>query len=190
MKDPPQVYGLINRLLEQMQADLMGEWKLWLLLLVTVAVGWRVAFAWLGGVLSGPEALALCSVVGLAEAGAAGLARDFPSPDFILLLALPFALWAGVEVMSRVSSREARRSNLRGDMERLRGAIRRDPKNTGAHVLMGDAHLKLGQPQRALAEYWTALALSPGDQQLRWKVKRASRLAVRSPRMKAAARPR
>jgi tetratricopeptide (TPR) repeat protein len=176
MNDPLRLYELVYRAVGRARADLAEAWKVGLLIAVAIAVGWRVVFAWLGGAISGAEAFVLCLGIVLGEFAAANWLSEFEGMQLGLLLALPLAVWAGVEILVRVTARESRRSFLAADMRRYRAAVGRDPRNVAAHELLGDAYLKAGQLGRGLDEYRAALALSPGSYAIRYKFERARRL--------------
>ncbi len=176
MRDPLRVYEIIHRFAENMRSETAGGWKVGLLIAVAVATGWRIVFWWLGGTISSAEAFVLCLAVVLAEAAAVSWIRDFGGLQFVLLLALPLAVLLAVEAISRVASRESHRSFTRADIRRYRAAIQRDPRNVAAHVLLGDAHMRLGQRRRGLGEYRAALELQPESYEIRYKVEHAARL--------------
>jgi tetratricopeptide (TPR) repeat protein len=176
MNDPLRWYESIYRIVGRTRAELAQAWKFGLLTVVVIAVAWRVVFAWLGGAISGAEAFVLCLAIVLGEAAAASWLRELVGMQLGLLLALPLAVWAGTEILVRVTARESRRSFLVADMRRYRAAVRRDPRNVAAHELLGDAYLKAGRLGRGLDEYRAALALSPGSYAIRYKLERARRL--------------
>jgi hypothetical protein len=165
MRDPLHVYEVLHRLVTDMRAAQAGAWKVGLLAVVAMAVVWRVVFWWTAGSISAAEAFVLCFGLLAAEAAAVSWLGDFEG----------LALWLGVETMGRVFSAESRRGFLRADMRRYRTALRRDSSNVAAHVLLGDAHMRLGQTHRGLIEYRAALALEPGSYEVRYKVARAQR---------------
>jgi hypothetical protein len=175
MRDPLHVYEVLHRLVTDMRAAQAGAWKVGLLAVVAMAVVWRVVFWWTAGSISAAEAFVLCFGLLAAEAAAVSWLGDFEGLRLALLLGLPLALWLGVETMGRVFSAESRRGFLRADMRRYRTALRRDSSNVAAHVLLGDAHMRLGQTHRGLIEYRAALALEPGSYEVRYKVARAQR---------------
>jgi tetratricopeptide (TPR) repeat protein len=177
MTDPLNTYQAFYRLVGSARADPIELVKLGLLIVVVVAVGWRLVFAWLDGAISGPEAFVLTISLLLAEMAAVRWLPDFQGVRFILLLALPGAAWLGVQAIAGVLHRESYRSDLDADARRFRAALRRDPRNVAAHELLGDTYLKLGQSRRAITEYRTAVALDPGSYQNRYKLERAVRLS-------------
>jgi len=157
--------------------DPLGAAKVGLLIAVVVAVGWRLAFAWMAEVISGPEVLVLTISLLTAEGAAVRWLPDFDNVHFALLVAIPASAWAGVGMLSWVSNRESYRSDLNKDVIRLRAAIKRDPLNAAAHEFLGDAYWKLGQQRRGTSEYRAAVALEPGSYRNRYKLERAARLA-------------
>jgi len=178
MSDPLQAYEALYRLVDRTRADPVEAIKLGLVIAVVVAIGWRLIFAWFHEAMSGAEALVLIISLLLAEVAVVRWLPDFEGVRFLLLLALPIAAWFGAQIIARVSRRESYRSDLNADMQRLRAAVRRDPKNVAARELLGDAYVKLGKPRRALAEYHAAVALDPGSYQNRYKLERAARLSA------------
>jgi len=178
MNDPIQTYETLSRIVEQSRTDPMEAVKLGLLLAVLVAVSWRLIFAWLHGSASGPEVLVLTVSLIVAETAAIRWLSDFQGARFLLLLSIPVAAVVGVQVIAGVSQRESYRSNLNADIRRFRSALRRDPKNAAARELLGDSYLKLGSPDRALAQYRAAVALDPGNYQNQYKLDRAARLST------------
>jgi tetratricopeptide (TPR) repeat protein len=178
MSDPLELYGRLHGLLIRLREDAASAWKVGLLIGVAAVVAGKVVFAWVGGSISGAEAIVLLVGLLVSEAAAVKWVGDFAGVHFALLLLLPLAVWAGLEVIARVGGREAFRSTVRIDIRRFRDALRRDPRNTAAHILLGDAHLKLGKPAVATAEYRAALALAPRSYEVRYKLQRAERLAA------------
>ncbi len=176
MNDLLRLYEFMYLVVDRARADLGEAWKLGLLMVVAIAVGWRVVFAWLNGAISGAEAFVLCLGIVLGEAAAASWLREFEGVQLGLLLTLPIAVWVGMETLVRMTARGSRRSFLMADMRRYRAAVGRDPRNVAAHELLGDAYLKADQLGRGLEEYRVALALSPGSYAVRYKLERARRL--------------
>jgi len=175
MSDPFQVYEIVYGMIARTRANIADVWKVGLVIGVAVTVASRVVFSWLGGAISGAEGFTLLVGLLLAETAAVRWVGDFQGARLALLLMLPIAVWGAVEVLRRVGSREAYRSAIHADMGRFRAALRRDPRNAAARVLLGDAHMKLRQTARALAEYRAALALEPGSHEIRYKLERAAR---------------
>ncbi len=161
MSDPFQAYEAVHRLVERTRADPMEMVKVGLLIAVLVVVCWRLIFAWLNGTISGTEALAVIVSLLVAEMAAVRWLPDFHGVRLVLFLALPVAVWVGIQIMAGVVRRESYRSNVNADVRRLRAAVRRDARNAAAHELLGDAYRKLGRPRRAVAEYQVAVALEP-----------------------------
>ncbi|MBE9566507.1 MAG: hypothetical protein IMF16_07140, partial [Proteobacteria bacterium] len=120
MNHPLRLYEFIYRVVDRARADLGEVWKLGLFMVVAIAVGWRVVFAWLNGAISGAEAFVLCLSIVLGEAAGASWLREFEGVQLGLLLALPLAVWAGMEILVRVTARESRRTFLVADMRRYR----------------------------------------------------------------------
>jgi tetratricopeptide (TPR) repeat protein len=168
----------LERTLSGLRADRAELWKVGVLIGVAVAAGFRVVFAWLSGTVSAGEAFVVLVGLLLAETAAVSWARDFEGLRFGLLAALPLAAWAGIEVIVRVGHREAHQSTIRGDMQRYRAALRRDPRNAAARTLLGDSYLRLGRPERAVQEYRAAVALAGESTEMRYKLERAKRLAA------------
>ena len=177
MSDLLRTYEALYRLVDRTRADPIELVKLGLLIAVVVGVGWRLAFAWLHGIISGSEALVLIISLLLGEAAAVRWLPDFNGIHFLLLLALPGAGWLGVQLIAGVLRRDSYRSHLDADVRRFRAALRRDPRNAAAHELLGDTYLKLRQSRRAMAEYRVAVALNPGSYQSQYKLKRAALLS-------------
>src|SRR3990172_804838 len=152
MQDPLQAYSTAHRLVELFRQGLAGDWRVWVLIFVTVAVAWRVVFAWLAGSILASEAFVICLGIGLSEAAAVKWVGEFQGLRFLLLPGIPLAMWGGGELIARVACWEFRRTTRRTDLKRFRSAISRDPTNVAARVLLGDTYLKLGQFQRAQTE--------------------------------------
>jgi len=149
------------------------------LIVVALLIATRIVFSWLAGTLATGEAVILSAALLVAEAAAVTWVRDFHGFLFVLLLLLPLAIWAAVEVLVRVGKREAHRSAIHTDIRRYRRALKRDPRNAAAQEMLGDALMKLGRPARALEHYRAALALQGGGYGTRYKVERAERYAGR-----------
>ena len=178
MNDPLQTYEAIYRIVERSRTDSMEAVKLGLLLVVVVAVSWRLIFAWLHGSVSGPEVLILTVSLIVAETAAIRWLPDFQGGRFLLLLAIPIAAVVGVQVIAGVSRRESYRSSLNADIRRFQAALRRDPNNAAARELLGDSYLKLGRPGSAVAQYRAAVAIDPGNYRNQYKLERAARLSA------------
>jgi tetratricopeptide (TPR) repeat protein len=175
-------YELIHRLLECLRADAVATGKVWLLIGMAVILQCRAVFLWAGDALSLAETFVLCVGLTLIEAASVRWVREFEGLQFLLLLALPAALWLGVGLIARVVSESSSRGARHADMERYCRAVRRDPRNVAAHVLLGDAYLRQGQAERARAEYRAACALEPHNWEIRYKLERAARLSRRASR--------
>lgn len=179
MTDPFRLYSLIHALIGRAREDAGTLLAVALLVVVAAGVAWQVVFAWLRGGLSGMEAFALCVSLFVAESAVVRWMDDFHGLQLALLLALPVAVWAGARLMIRVSAQESHRASLRGDMRRYRAALRRDPENAAARMLLGDVYVKLGRTRQAVAEYRAAVALDPRGYEARYKLARATRMARR-----------
>jgi len=178
MSSPFQFIDGSMRAARRFGQDLVHAPRALVLIGVAVAVGSRIVFAWLGGAITGPETVVLSLALIVSEAVAIKWVRDFQGLSFVLLSLLPMAVWAGVEILTRVGRREAFRSSLAADIARYERALRRDPRNTAAHELLGDAHMKLGRHDRAIREYRAALETEGASYTTRYKLERAERLAA------------
>jgi tetratricopeptide (TPR) repeat protein len=177
MSDPFRFIDVSMRALGRFADDLAHAPRALLLVGVAVVVAFRIVFTWLSGALTGPEAVVLSLTLIVSEAVAVKWVREFEGLSFALLAVLPLAVWVGVGILARVGQREAFRASATGDIARYEQALRRDPRNAAARELLGDAHMKLGRPQRAIREYRAALALEGVSYGTRYKLERAERLA-------------
>lgn len=175
--DPFSLIGTLNDAVARFGADVGHLWKVSVLIVVATVVAGRVVFSWVGGAITAGEGFVVLVGLIVAEAAAVNWVRDFQGVRFALLAALPLALWAGVEVLLRVGHREARQSTLRRDMQRYEAALRRDPRNAAALVLLGDSYVRLNQPERAERYYRGALAAEGDSYEVRYKLQRAQRLS-------------
>ena len=178
MSSPFQFIDNSMRAGRQFGEDLVHAPRALVLIGVAVVVGFRLVFAWLSGALTVPETVVLSLALIVSEAVAIKWVRDFQGLSFVLLALLPLAVWAGVEILARVGGREAFRSSIVADMARYERALRRDPRNTAARELLGDAQMKLGRHDRAIREYRAALQTEGASYTTRYKLERAERLAA------------
>ena len=142
---------------------------------VAVAAAVKAVLSWHGGGISGPQMLAVLVTIVLYEVAAIRSLRDFHGLSFALLLALPLAVWIGLQIIQSTSAREERKAWVRADMRRYRKALRQDPQNVAAHVLLGDSYLRLGKKTAAEHEYMAALRLDPSEYEARYKLERMRR---------------
>jgi len=177
MNDIFHVIDIAQNAISRARGDVVDAPRVLLLIAVALFVATRIVFSWLAGALSTGEAVVLGAALFVAEAAAVTWVRDFHGLVFVLLLMLPVAVWAAVEVLVRVGEREAYRSTVHADMRRYRQALRRDPRNAAAREMLGDAQMKLGRHTNAIEHYRAALALEGAGYGTRYKLERAERYA-------------
>lgn len=179
MSDIFHVIDVAQNAISRAREDTAAAPRALLLIGVALFVATRIVFSWLAGSLSTGEAVILGAALFVSEAAAVTWVRDFQGFVFVLLLMLPLAVWAAVEVLVRVGQREAYRSTVHADIRRYRQALKRDPRNAAAREMLGDAHMKLGKPANAIEQYRAALALEGAGLGTGYKLERAERYAQR-----------
>ncbi|HUU54780.1 MAG TPA: tetratricopeptide repeat protein [Armatimonadota bacterium] len=177
MSDTFQVVDVAQNAIARVREDIVHAPRVLLLMATAVFVATRIVFSWLEGALSTGEAVILAAALFVSEAAAVRWVRDFQGLVFVLLLMLPVAIWAAVEVLIQVGKRESYRSTVHADMGRYREALKRDPRNAAAREMLGDAHMKLGRSASAIKHYRAALALEGESYRTRYKLERAERYA-------------
>jgi hypothetical protein len=182
-QDSLRIIIFAEKLLKQLKKDLPHLWKLYLVFVMMAGLGWRIFSAWREGNISVPQGLLLVGALFTAEVLAVGYIRSLDKIQFALMLAFPVAALIGLSIIARTHDRESRCVVLRGEVQRCQRAIACDPRNAAAHEFLGDTYLKLNKPAPAINEYRSALALSPGDAKISWKLRQAShpKLNRRSP---------
>jgi len=177
MSDIFHVIDVAQNAISRGRADIVDAPRVLLLIAVALFVATRIVFSWLAGALSTGEAVVLGTALFVSEAAAVTWVRDFRGLVFVLLLMLPLVVWAAVEVLIHVGKREAYRSTVQADIRRYRQALKRDPRNSAAREMLGDAHMKLGKPANAITHYRAALAMEGAGYGTRYKLERAERYA-------------
>ena len=177
MSDIFHVIDVAQNAMSRAGEDIADAPRLLLVIAVALFVATRIVFSWLAGALSTGEAVVLGVALFVSEAAAVTWVRDFHGLVFVLLLMLPVAVWAAVEVLVRVGKREAYRSTVHADIRRYRQALKRDPRNAAAREMLGDAHMKLGRPANAIEHYREALALEGAGYGTGYKLEQAERYA-------------
>jgi hypothetical protein len=177
MSDIFHVIDVAQNAISRARGDIVDAPRVLLVIAVALFVATRIVFSWLAGALSTGEAVVLGAALFVAEAAAVTWVRDFHGFVFFLLLMLPVAVWAAVEVLVRVGEREAYRSTVHADMRRYRQALKRDPRNAAAREMLGDAHMKLGRSANAIEHYRAVLLLEGAGYGTRYKLERAERYA-------------
>lgn len=177
MSDIFHVIDVAQNAISRARGDIADAPRVLSIIAVSLIVATRIVFSWLAGGLSTGEAVVLGAALFVSEAAAVTWVRDFHGLVFALLLMLPVAVWAAVEVLVRVGKREAYRSTVHADMRRYRQALQRDPRNAAAREMLGDAHMKLGRPANAIEHYRAALALEGAGYGTAYKLERAERYA-------------
>jgi hypothetical protein len=142
---------------------------------VAVGAAVKAVLSWHDGGISGLQMLAVLVTIVLYEVAAIRSLGDLHGLSFALLLALPLAVWIGLQVIQSTRVREEKKAWVRADMRRYRTALRRDPSNAAAHVLLGDAYLKLGKKGKAEIEYRAALQVDASEYEARYKLQRMRR---------------
>jgi tetratricopeptide (TPR) repeat protein len=171
--------GAIEQFLTELSRLISASFASWskTALVIAVAMGacTHLVLSWQAGNITGTQAFVLVLTLFVGEIAAVRNIRHFQGLDFVLLLAIPIAVWGAVEIMSRVGSASARVADLRRRMRRYRAALRRDPRNVAAHVFLGDSYLKLGKRRQAAQQYRAALALDPNEFQAKFRLERLQR---------------
>jgi hypothetical protein len=152
--------------------DLVALSRAGAVIIVALLAAVKTILSWQAGGVSGLQAVAIIVTIAVYEVAAVISTREFRGLSFLVLLALPLAVWIGLQVILGTSARERRKTWIRDDMRRYMAALRRDPKNVAAHVLLGDSYAKLGKRAQAEREYRAALALDPTQYEARYKLKR------------------
>ncbi len=143
-----------------------------LVILVAIGTCAHIALSWQAGNITGMQAFVLVLTLFIGEIAAVQNIRHFQGLDFVILLALPLAIWAAAQTLHRIGRKSERAADIRRRMKRYQAALRRDPRNVAAHVFLGDSYAKLGKRRQAAVEYQAALALNPHEYQAKFRLER------------------
>jgi hypothetical protein len=173
--DTDALRDLVMSAMRRTFADLGSVVRAGAVILVAVGAAVKAVLSWQAGGISGLQMLAVLVTIVLYEVAAIRSLPDFHGLSFALLLALPLAVWVGLQIIQSTSAREEKKAWVRADMRRYREALRQDPQNVAAHVLLGDSYLRLGKNAAAEQEYMAALRLDPTEYEARYKLERMRR---------------
>ncbi len=175
MVDGDTIQQFLTKVSELAREGLISWSKTALVILVAIGACAQVVLSWQAGNIGGMQAFVLVLTLFIGEIAAVQNIRHLQGIDFLILLAIPLAVWAAVQILRRVGAESGRAADVRRRMKHYEAALRRDPRNIAAHVFLGDSYVKLGKQRQAMVEYQAALALNPNEYQAKFKIERLQR---------------
>jgi tetratricopeptide (TPR) repeat protein len=175
MVDGDTIQHFLTKVSNLTREGLISWSKTALVILVAMGACAHLVLSWQAGNIGGMQAFVLVLTLFIGEIAAVQNIRHFEGVNFLILLAIPLAVWAAVQILGQVGSRSGRAADVRRRMKQYQAALQRDPGNVAAHVFLGDSYVKLGRRRQAAVEYQAALALDPHDYQARFRLERLQR---------------
>jgi tetratricopeptide (TPR) repeat protein len=175
MVDGDTIQQFLTEVSDLSREGLISWSKTALVILVAIGACAHLVLSWQAGSIGGMQAFVLVLTLFIGEIAAVQNIRHFQGLNFLILLAIPLAVWAAVQILRQAGSRSGRAADVRQRMKQYEAALQRDPDNVAAHVFLGDSYLKLGKQRQAASEYQAALALDPNEYQARFKLERLQR---------------